>query len=137
MGWVSNNTSELGAVKLITTLPAFAPCTKAPVSLIVPPAVIPKVLLPTVEAARTKPVLLVICTAFAPLLFKETGPVKSLPALSIVRTFAPALKVAVLALGACVMEPVWVMPAPVKFKLPLPTEDVPRLKAMASVSVTL
>jgi len=58
---------------------AFAACTIAPVCVRSPPAVRLKLPLPSVEAPMIKALLLLSCTLLAPLLLRDTLPVKPLP----------------------------------------------------------
>ena len=64
----------------------------APVCVMLPPAVTPKVPLPIEEAPSTNVVLFTNDMLFAPELLSETAPVKLLLALLKVIAFAPALK---------------------------------------------
>jgi len=117
------------AVEAKLTAPALAACVMAPVSLRLPPLTIVREPLPRVEAASVKAPLLVNETALLLLLFSATAPVKLLPLLLRLMTLAPALIVTRPPPAACVRAPLCEMPAPVKLKRPLPTEEVPILMA--------
>ena len=82
----------------------------------------------------------VTATSKAPLLLKLTAPVKLLfPAPTNVITPAPALKVAVPAPAVCVIvvPTACVIPTAFTANVPVPTPDVPKIIALASVTATL
>ena len=77
----------------------------------------------------------VIEIALFPVLSKLTAPVNSLSWVRVI-TPAPLLNVAAPAEAVCVIAPVCVMPTALTVKVPVPTDDVPRMMALASATAT-
>jgi len=122
---------EVAVLSVSVMAPAPA-CVIPPVSEIAPLAVIPKVLEPTEEVPMTKAPPLVSATALAPVLFKETAPVKLLLCVKVI-ALAPAVKLEVpgtVKMPDCVMAPPELI---VKF---CPTLEAANCKAPLVVSET-
>ena len=131
--------SEAAAVELNVTAPAAAACVIAPVSVMAPPEVIARVLLPTEEVPKLKTPPVLRETLLAPLLESETLPVKLLPEFAKVMTPALPVKLAAPAEAVCVMEveEAWVIPIPFTVKVPVPTEILPSVRAPLLKRLTL
>lgn len=104
----------------------------APVCVMAPLAVTVKSL-PNVDAPKTKALLFVILTLFAPLLVKDTAPENKLFCVRVI-ALAPALKVEV---PGTVSIPVWVIGPDVDTVKLFPIEDAARTKPMLLVMLTL
>ena len=94
--------------------------------------------LPTLDVPKISAFVSVITTAFAPVLFRDTAPVKLFNRFNVI-TPAPVVKDVAPAPAACVMVPVCVMllaPVATTVSVPLPTLDVPKISAFASVILT-
>ncbi len=130
---VLSKMSLLAAVTVSVTAPAAA-WVIAPVSVMLPPAVIPNVPVPTLEAPNTMALVSVTATLLLPVLLSETASVKSLPASVRVMVLAPALKLEV---PLTAMPPAVSLMAPpllVADKLP-PTVPLPTLRAPVEITV--
>ena len=95
---------------------------------------------PKVLAPRVRPLISVNSTLLAPLLSKLTAPVKSLfPAPTNVIAPAPPLNVATPAFAACVIvvPAACVIPTAVTVSVPVPTDELPKMIALASLTATL
>ena len=98
-------------------------------SCVMPTALMVSVPVPTEALPKMIAPWSVTATLLAPLLFRITAPVKLLAAWVMVMTPAPALNVATPAPAAWVMAPVCVIPTAVIVRVPVPTEEVPRISA--------
>lgn len=133
-----NDTAPVNALFCVKVI-GFDPAVKldipgtvnTPVCVIAPAAVADK-LFPNVDAANIKPVVLVMLTLFAPLLFNETAPVNVLFCVSVIGN-APAVK---LAAPGTVNAPVCVIaPLFVTIKS-LPNVDAANIKGVVFVTLT-
>ena len=103
---------------------------------VVPATAVIPVLAPSVGLASVSALASLMDTV-APVEFKLTEPVKSLLELERLITPEPALNVAAPAPAAWVIAALWVMPAAVTIRVPLPKVDVPKSIALVSVMATL